>query len=256
MPVALIAGLPQGMIGRVKPRLNAVQLPKGWTIRFAAGASAKQPSVGCDALEDIVGHMAAGERPHIMAVTDIREERAEVARRLTPHFRLRWLPSRPFVTQSDQMVELARAAVEEEEQWIARVLPDDEKHALVLPHIFDTSCRDGGMTIWQRAMAWGDEGLIIAAERLIDRFEGLHRKRGQICHDNRGLAWNHGGQRHGGIPVPRNWKFSLKLPDSFHFDVAYPSPKEYSITDALGARHTASKGPLHHLNIDAHGYVR
>lgn len=256
MPVALIAGLPQGMIGRIKSKLKSARLPVGWEIRFAPGSSAKRPSVGCDALEDIVGHMNASERPHIIGVTDFREQRAEVARRLVPHFRVRWLASDIFLAQSQEMVDLTQAAVEEEAEWIARVLPADEKHALVLPAIFDTSCKDGAMTIWERAATWGDESLIKAAERLVGRFNSVHRKRGQICHDGRGLAWNHAGQRHGGIPVPRNWKFSLKLPDGFHFDVAYPAPKEYSITDAVGVRHTASKGPTHHLNIDAHGHVR
>ncbi len=256
MPTALIAGLPQSMIPRVKNILHGCALPAGWTIKFAAGSNAKRASVGCDGLEDIVGHMSSTESPHIMALTESRNERNEVERRLTPHFRLRWLPSEPFVRQSQDIVALIQDAILEEDKWRIRVLPRDEKHVLVLPHIFDSSCKDGGLTIWQRATRWGDEGLIRAAERLIARFEGIHQKKGKVCHDARGLAWNHAGQRHGDIPIPRNWKFSLKLPESFHFDVAYPSPKEYSINDALGRRHTASKGPLHHLNIDAHGYVR
>ncbi|WDM78319.1 hypothetical protein K6979_14235 [Xanthomonas cucurbitae] len=200
--------------------------------------------------------MAADEAPHIFGLTDNRNERGEVTKRLTPHFRLRWLNSEPFVRQSADIVGLVEVAVSEEQQWRERVLPKDEKHVLVLPGIFDSSCKDDGLTIWERASRWGDEGLITAAEKLIKKFEGVHRKRGNICHDQRGLAWNHAGQRHGGIPIPRNWKFSLKLPESFHFDVAYPDPREYSITDSQGRRHTASKGPLHHLNIDAHGYVR
>lgn len=256
MPTALIAGLPQSMVARIKALLQSCQLPDGWNVRFAAGSDARRPSVGYNALEDIVGHMSPQESPHIFGLTENRGERAEINRRLMPHFRVRWLDSLPFVRQSREIVEIVEAAVREEEQWRQRVLPQNEKHALVLPSIFSTSCRDGAYDVWGRAMCWGDEGLIVAAERLLARFVNVHRKRGQIFHDDRGLVWNHAGERHGGIPIPRNWKFSLKLPDSFHFDVAHENPKEYSISDATGVRHTASKGPHHHLNIDAHGYVR
>jgi len=66
------------------------------------------------------------------------------------------------------------------------------------------------------------------------------------------FIWDDGGKRHGIPEFPMDWKFSLKLPDGFHFDVSRNVKSKNKFKDKHERQHEFER----YINVTAHGEVR
>src|ERR1019366_3085581 len=97
---------------------------------------------------------------------------------------------------------------------------------------------------------------IAGAEKAVREFERVYLRKAHHYQwiDDRDLIFGREGPRHADAPFPREWKFSYRLPDGFHYDVQHLEQRKFSISDVAGIRHAS--GVKGYINVDPHGYVR
>jgi len=280
MSVAIVAGMPRGAASRLKAfmRKQNVTVRHDWTLDFV---NASSECVGLlasqvDALTELAA--AAGGAHILMFGVQHREgqeqhDAARLSARIDDHFRVvrlrnDWLRLVP--ADNGKFLEHVDAVLASEEAWAEHVRPIDTASPLILPEqcFYCSRLHDG---IWQRAREFGDPQRMrhlatvlsdfrTRHEEELEAFAGAHRATG-----GKGYGWRwvdashrvfaHRGEAHGRhTPGLRDWKYSLRLPDGFHFDVTHLRADAFAFRDREGVEKRVAQGA--HCNVDAHGYLR
>jgi hypothetical protein len=232
----------------------------GWNFQLFPGESSKESSISARQVDNLL-QMACGESgAHIFGLSTERT-RGEIEEKISPYFRFRWLETNCIGDVGRGSVEdfLARIkeALEEEDIWLCHVKPDDFSSPLILPEMF--SAKGECSKIWRLSRSYGNHGHLMAASEMIKRFTRGYRRRvdGYLNTpwlDERKWIWNDEGPRHGIPAFPKNWKYSYRLPDGFHFDVSPQNNQNAVFFDTQRRPHRFSKKG--YLNITVHGEVR
>jgi hypothetical protein len=144
--------------------------------------------------------------------------------------------------------------LEEETEWGISIKPKDIYSALLLPRS-SFEPRTAGESVWALAEQYGDRRHIEHVASTIEQFRTRHWLTKQADgHYGRDLYFDNLGERHGIADFPKNWKYSLRFEDGFHFDVSSARKRGFNLCDATGAIHNVINDE--HLNVDPHGYVR
>jgi hypothetical protein len=268
MPTALFAGLPQRSLPRIKTVLASAQedMPD-WTFRFLV-TQKNAPDLQIRDRKTIHSEAEKSGPLHVLGLS-ASDNRSEVASAIRPYFRFRWFDNSLLHKLNNptptEFIEATRVVLDEELDWEERVMPADVAEALVLPESC-FGCSNAMRTMWQKALAYGSEDSVPAAERAIRAFEREYHRRIEFKPrhqaprqqskwvDSRNLVFDESGARHGIAPVPRGWKFSLRLETGFHFDISKHNQDRFEINDREGTAHKVEKRG--YINMDAHGYVR
>src|SRR5918992_2493778 len=72
--------------------------------------------------------------------------------------------------------------------------------------------------------------------------------------DGNDCVFDHTGPRHGTAPFPRNWKYSYRMEDGFHYDVCDRNQRAFQIADQSNTVHRIKSSG--YINLDAHGHAR
>lgn len=259
MPTFILAGVQRSL----SPRVDATLRKQaggiaGWTPVTFSGRNNSQHDIGREQVDALLRLAEEHDGAHIFGVS-VMKTRRDVEDLIRPYFRFRWFDPAPvgLVGRGDKdvlMTELA-AALEEEDYWLAHVKPKNTASPLALPHIF--GCRKELVDTWRLAESYNNLGHLESAAKRIGKFTSSHRRRvdgfpNTPWHADDDWIWDDDGERHGNPTFPGDWKYSLRLPDGFHFDVSPHSKGKTFFTDRSGTRHSFKK----HLNITAHGGVR
>lgn len=258
MPTFILAGVQRSLSLRVKKAL-ASHAPQfcGWTALAQDGHINNQHDIGMRQVDELLA-MASEHEAHIFGVS-VSKRRGEVEALLRPYFRFRWLDARdvgPVGAGNEQpLVDAILNALEEEIYWREEVKPKDWSSPLILPELF--SANRGLQDMWRLSQSFNNLGHLTAAASCITRFTSSHRRRVDgmsytpwVAQDD--WIWNDGGERHGSPEFPRDWKYSLRLPDGFHFDVSANVKGKSFFVDKYGKRHNFKKN----INVTAHGEIR
>lgn len=259
MPTFILAGVQRSIAARVGDvlREQAGQFA-GWTSEVFPGRVNNLHDIGSSQVDALLRLAEKHDGAHIFGVSVVKT-RKEVESLVSPHFRFRWLDAAPFgpVNRGDAaaMMNMLVSATVEEDYWLAHVKPKDTASPLALPDIF--SCQRSLLDIWRLAQSYNNLGHLETAARLIARFISAHRRRidgfkNTPWHADDDWIWDDDGERHGTPAFPEDWKFSLRLPDGFHFDVSPHTKGKLFFADRAGIRHSFKT----HLNVTAHGHVR
>jgi hypothetical protein len=256
----ILAGYQRSLAQHIKRALEqGKERFGGWAYVLLPSEKSKEASISLRQVDELQRLAEANGGAHVYAVSSDRD-RQQVEDRIRPYFRFRWIPTPVFgLTGKGEvapLIETLTAATAEDEYWLEHVKPKDSASPLALPQIFVTTRELAEM--WRLSVSYNNEGHLQAAAVLIERFTKEHRKRLDGFLNTPWLSddawiWDDGGERHGDPDFPKDWKYSLRLPNGFHFDVSPQNTKnKTSFTDRHGTRHTFRK----YLNITAHGEVR
>lgn len=259
MPTFILAGFQRNLAPRIKKALeNGAAQFAGWTSLSLVGHQNNQHDIGLDQIDELLAMAEEHDGAHIFGVSTL-STRGEVEERIRPHFRFRWLDAKPvgLVGSGDEatLITALSQALVEENYWLNNVKPKDSASPLALPDIF--TCQKDLKDIWRLSQSYNNQGHLEAAVKRIAKFTSYHRRRidgfkNTPWHADDDWIWEDDGERHGNPDFPMDWKFSLKLPDGFHFDVSAEVKGKTHFTDRRGKRHVFKK----HLNVTAHGEVR
>jgi hypothetical protein len=261
MPVFIIAGHQRSLARQVKIAVEqAVERFGNWTFLLQPSHASKQAGINSKQVIELLNLAGENEGAHIFGI-DASKDRQAVADRISPHFRFRWLPAhlaadagRGLVSPlQDSLVE----ALAEETLWLNNVKPRDSASPLILPKIFEPQ-RDL-REIWRLSESYNNPGHLQKATELIERFIKEHRFRGASGGNapwlgSDGWFWDDDGPRHGQPSFPGDWKYSLRLPDGFHYDVSSKTKNKTHFADRHGCRHPLP--PKKYFNVTAHGELR
>jgi hypothetical protein len=254
---------------RVSPRLRAALDDAhldDWELKVIAGSDRNSAGIGARQLDSIMEQAADAGGSHVFGVTDQRDG-VSVARQIKVYFRFRWLTAanvHAISRDSTPFMNELRTVLTEESAWRARVMPTSKQSALILPQgVF--RCGGEASQVWRLAERYNEnvEFYSVVAEHLI-RFSQQYRRRDRAVTghhvagwqwvDDARRVWRDDGPFHGIAPFPRDWKYSYRLPDGFHFDVGHEQRAPFSLNDCHGNAHQAKADGR--LNIDAHGWKR
>ena len=259
--LAILAGLSAQQQKRVRIafRQHAVAVRRGWDLEFVP-ASGMRAGIGERQVRHLTELASDCGAAHVLAFSQQDgANKKRVREEIGTYFRLVWMPSSLLsLIGSDivQFVTAINAYLEQEEEWEDVVMPQDTRSPLLLPErSFNAALVCKGL--WTQARAFGDKGNIRAAANAITRFQDNHWRRtaaGRRCWtDELSLVFDHSGPRHGQAPHPREWKYSFRIPDGFHYDVAASDGRGFRLCDVFGLSHSVAAG--RHVNMDPHGYV-
>lgn len=246
----ILAGISQGVVQRHKgyrPELD------GWDLVLCHSRKAKSDLWSCWGEVLTLARESPDSGAHIFAFHNVASERREFERDIYARHRLIWLDQSSLAFYgtdrfTDTLQELARF----EEEWRARLRPEDVRSALMLPEItFETVSNLDAL--WKRAqkVRRGRDD-ILKVRKLMEHFRTDHYRKG-LWNDRRQRRFDPGGPRHGvHIPTEQNWKYTFRVPAGFHFDVSREDSADFSLTDCKGTVHTFRC----YTNVDCHGYVR
>lgn len=259
MPTFILAGVQRSLGPRVKAALERDPAGViGWTAVTMFGKANGQSQIGREQVDELLRLAEEHNGAHIFGVSAMKDRR-EIADLVRPHFRFRWFDSGPvnLVGRGDEASLLAALAdaLAEEDYWLANVKPSSSASPLALPAIF--GCQRDLADTWRLAESYNNRGHLETAARRIAKFTNAHRRREDgfkntpwVSDD--GWIWDDDGARHGNPAFPMDWKYSLRLPDGFHFDVSPQAKGKTSFTDKFDRRHSFKT----HVNVTAHGTVR
>lgn len=260
MPTFILVGFQRSLTHHVKKSLDlGKDQLNGWSCELFQGKKHNESWIGLDQVESICRLAEKHNGAHIFAVSSDRN-RNLVEDRIRPYFRFRWLDAWLIGETGrghyEPLVEELQKATQEDNFWLENIKPSDSASPLILPEIFNPK-RDLA-NIWRLSQSYNNEGHLQAAAGLIGRFTREHRHRidgfsNTPWLDEESWIWDDGGKRHGTAIFPEDWKYSLRLPDCFHFDVSPHRKKKTFFKDIHGKQHTLPKG---YLNVTAHGEVR
>ncbi|MFZ2308514.1 MAG: hypothetical protein WAW34_14370 [Rhodoferax sp.] len=263
MPLAIIFGLAKGQSDRIKAQANhsAVSFREGWAVRFQLSTGANQNIRAADVRAALSEARGAAESVHILGITNQGGNvKAALAREFIPAFRFRWLPSEwlslPYPTPMEFVARVNELLIDEED-WRAKVQPNDRASPLLLPQrAFSTSLNDA----WDMATRYGEGNNIGCERRLLD-FHQRHWKQHSSGHYARKSFWtdddqrvfDHTGPTHAPAPVERARKFSYGIPEGFHYDLRQAQGRKFVARGAVSDRQVETEG---YVNIDPYGYFR
>lgn len=262
MPHLVVAGFHASQIRQILDR-GGLNLRGGWTVRYVP-SDMKSSLLGFRRSADIITEAATQLDSHIVAVSQQANERAQLAGEIRRYFRFRWLSAQQVTDGMRERfldwVGMMQPVLEEEEDWSERVKPSACEDALMLPQ--SSFKRGNQFDIWGASEAYNDPHAVNNAEAAIERFarqhwkpiseEGYHARRCEWIDDN-SLSFDHRGDRHASAPHPRNWKYSYKYEDGFHYDVSHSAKRRFTLN---GMKSSKSAPKDQHINIDCHGYFR
>jgi len=255
MQMVLLAGVPSRYLPRLKSVLtNASGQLQGWQIDYVVSNGGPDLQV-----RDWKQIHAVAERLgslHVLGFS-AKRNREWVAAAIRPYFRFRWFDHTllPLLNNPDPSPFVARliSDLEEELRWALQIRPSLPSDALLLPKV-SFGCATVHARMWNLAEAYGSNDSVPAAARAIAAFHRTYRQRVEIQRhtkqrwvDDRRLVFSEGGARHGTPPPPRDWKYSYRLEDGFHFDVSKLNQNTFKIADATG--HTRSVSQNDYINI-------
>lgn len=267
MRLAVVVGLPPEQAKRLKAfverGLSTYKL--GWSVKYVS-ARKNFPEILDAHVSQAMDSAAETNESHIIGVSKQDGRiRQEVAGRIREHFRFRWLDNALLYFLGDQFQEFVirfNDVLQEEEFWSEKVKPSDSRSPLLLPKMsFDARHPQG--EIWAMSEQYGEIGNIAAAATALEKFRDAywnsttperHHAGGRRWIDSSDRVFDHSGARHGAAPFPRNWKYSYKIEEGFHFDVSDRNGRGFSVIDYSNSRHVCSENG--YINIDPHGHVR
>ncbi len=259
MPTFILAGVQRSLGPRVKAALERDPAGvAGWTAVTMFGKANGQSQIGREQVDELMRLAEERDGAHIFGVSAVKDRR-EIEDLVRPHFRFRWFDPAPvnLVGRGDETSLLAAlaAALAEEDYWLTNVKPSSSASPLALPPIF--SCQRDLADTWRLAESYNNRGHLETAAKRIAKFTNAHRRRvdgfkNTPWNAEDGWIWDDDGARHGNPEFPMDWKYSLRLPDGFHFDVSPKAKGKTYFADRFGGRHSFKT----HVNVTAHGTVR
>ena len=267
MPVAYVVGLGRHQALRIESFAAGghASYRSGWDIHYLP-ARRTTPEITVEDIPDILGKVAGSDNSHVIGVsTQDGKVRQQIKDRIREFFRFRWLDNRLLAhLHGDfaRFIEGLNAALLEEESWAELVKPKDIYCPLLLPRMC-FACHVPHTRIWELAEQFGDIQIIHAAGAAQAKFsarfwsgiaEKGHYPSRKKWLDMADRAYDPVGARHAIAPFPRNWKYSYKLEERFHFDVEDRNKGAFKFTDQAGMVHKVKQNG--YLNVDPHGYVR
>jgi hypothetical protein len=265
MPIALLAGLPSRYLNRVKDVIASADEVADWN--FAYLPSPRGPSLQIRDRKQIHQEAERVGSLHVIGFSAERD-RNDVAAAIRPYFRFRWFNhvTLPVLDTSDPARFIGELAsiLNQELDWAGRIMPSSDGHALLLPeHCF--RCSGTHLDMWRKAEDYGAADSVPAAEKAITAFTHKYHQRVQFqtyghpprlqtkWMDERKLVFDENGARHGIAPPPRNWKYSYRIVDGFHYDVSKLNRDGFKITDIEGHEHSVVTNK--YINLEVHGFV-
>lgn len=250
VPLALIAGIPQGVFQRA----SGPPCHNGWRIQTIPSKSSNK----CD-------FVRIAKR--VLNVANEQETVADGVHLLIAHsgsrkqinqdlsakcYRVVWL--RPDFAQTygtPRFAQVLRRLLDFERTWREKIRPNIDSPLLLPEGQFAT--RPDAKDVWKRTYRVCEEqDQLDDVARMISRFRKHHR-RSEGWQDTRGLLFSQ-GPHHGGsdLPLWRRRKFTFRLPQGHHFDVSHEKARSFILEDADGH----SVHYRQHANVDAYGYAR
>jgi len=259
MPIFILAGFQRNLAPRIKKALkNSSTQLAGWTGVAFVGHKDNAHDIGLGQINQLLKLAEAHDGAHIFGVSSSKT-RDQTKNQIRPHFRFRWLDAKPIglVGAGDEatMINALSVATIEETYWLDKVKPKNSASPLTLPAIF--ACQRELEDIWRLSESYNNQGHLEAAAKRITQFTNFHRRRIDGFKNTPWCAeddwiWDDDGDRHGTPLFPMDWKYSLKLPDGFHFDVSAKVKGKTHFTDINGKSHAYKT----HMNVTAHGEIR
>jgi hypothetical protein len=266
MTIALMAGLPNRYLQRVKDVIAASSEFADW--EFVYVVSQRGPDLQIRDRKLIHAEAQKHGSPHVLGFSAERNRDA-VADAIRPYFRFRWFDHSTLTALDTpdpaRFINVLASTLVEELDWTDRVKPSSHDDALLLPEP-SFVCSGAHSQMWSKAESYGSTDSIPAAERAIVAFGQKYLQRIQFqTHgqplrsqykwmDDRRIVFDENGARHGIAPIPRDWKYSYRVEDGFHYDVSKQNRSEFRIRDAEGQIHSVVKND--YINVEVHGYVR
>ena len=150
------------------------------------------------------------------------------------HHRMRFLPTATLTLFGGQeFYDFLDESIHMEEEWRARIRPDDLKHPLILPEAY-FSTTPFFSDAWKRARATQSSPDICEIADLLSQFQEKHLNKGDYASllaayvDKRDAYFKFPktADYHGIAESPSgNWKFAFRIEDGFHYDVGPESGK-------------------------------
>lgn len=259
MPTFILAGFQRTLARGIKKALDggASQFA-GWTAVPFVGHQNDAHDIGLHQVDELLMLAGDNDGAHIFGVSTLKS-RDLVKAQLSPFFRFRWLDAKPLSLvgsgNETTLLEMLRHVVDEERFWRDYVRPNNSASPLTLPDIF--ACQRDLKEMWRLSQSYNNLGHLETATKMIHQFSSRHRQRldgfqNRPWQADDNWIWDDHGERHGRAPFPKDWKYSLRLPDGFHFDVSTQLKGKSHFVDRHGNRHPYKK----HINVTAHGEVR
>ena len=248
-PVALVAGIPLGVYRRAR------ETPKhpAWSVQVIPSHEQKKADVGriwkrvTDWADD-----SEGDGIHLFLSHHRESEYPVFEEKIFQSYRIIWIPREISVRYGKSAFsEWIHFALEFEGKWRASIRPTVES-PLFLPET-GFSAREPVRDMWHRVRTVRPhKDNLDAVRNVVMRFRSHHRTSSGWLDDRR-LNFSR-GVSHGGYHLPkwRRRKFTIDLPDGFHFDVRHKAGSAFRISDESGRFLTFEE----YTNIDPHGYVR
>ena len=265
MGTAILLGIPKKYLEATKSALGKNALPfTGWAIKFIPSSGTATGVLRRDTVW-IQRFAEDQENIHIVGFSD-DQNRQTIADLIAPYFRFRWFRYELLrclgSPNASRFVDQLAVDLAEEAAWAARVKPADVGSPLLLPECaFKPGRRHTGL--WRHALAYGDMQNVVGAEKAIVAFRATHyrkldaggfsRNTKHTWIDEGNRVFDKDGPRHGLTPYPRNWKYSFRIEEGFHFDVTHLDRQRFFVQDANGNRNPVKAGG--YKNIDPHGYA-
>ena len=192
---------------------------------------------------------------HILAFHHRREERRRFEDEVFAKHRLLWVDIRQMHSYGKpDFAGILLKLVEFEEQWRKSLRPTKDSPLMLPQAVF--KARGEEAQIWARAQAVRrDNDTINDVGSLIRKFRQRYYTRRGLWRrwiDEEGKVFTNDKSLHASVPADRRWKFTFEPEVGFHFDVAGPGGREFSLLDASGAL----SRPARYFNVDFHGYLR
>lgn len=214
----------------------------------------------------VLAEAGRDEGGHVFGVSADRNRGDDVPRQIRPYFRFRWINEYAIAQtgqrQFEPLIAELEQAVAEEQAWIDSVKPRSTASPLALPgKLF--KAKGELANLWALCEAYGDINAIRAAGVMVEKFTAAFRKSIDTNRDEKtpwvdhdDWVWKDDGEQHGSAIFPKNWKYSWKVPEKFHFDVMPRNTKTKSqFVDVYGIPHKLPKGSKY-MNVTVHGEVR
>ena len=259
MPFFILAGHQRSLGPQVKKALEIGEANfNGWSGIPFAGNQRSSADIGAAQVCELLRLAEQHEGAPIFGVS-AQKTRNKIEDAIKPYFRFRWVAANAVGPvgggDNSPLIDALTAATMEENYWLNNVKPKSSASPLILPEIF--RAKKELADLWRLANSYNKLGHLEAAKKRIEKFTEHHRKRtdgfkSTPWQDDDSWIWDDDGERHGDPVFPEYWKYSLRLPDGFHFDVSTLVKGKTFFTDKHNRRHTLKK----HLNITAHGEVR
>lgn len=250
-PTLIIAGVPQPIVTRNKRFQPSID---GWRVEMIHSRKNHADVSTCWREVLACADATAEAGAHIAAFHLSPTGREHFARTVYARHRLFW-PDRTLLRDFGTPRFLAglEARIYFEMDWRnvirPRALPDA---ALLLPETaFEVETPLA--SVWARSQKVSpSHDSLEAVAAYIEQIRGAYYKGDRTWEDAHGLRWRVDPSAHATCPRDRRWKYTVCLPEHFHFDVHHHRRAPFSLPDHAGNRRTFRE----YTNVDAHGWIR